>query len=206
MEYLTKEELKTSHRNSASQQLSSHIGKNIKYQFTLQIFQKYARLRNINTSARILDLGTASGAFLQQLYDNGYQNLYAHDIDDYLPAERKKIIKEYKFADLSAEKLPWPDNSFDAVTAWCVLPHLENPFYAAREIQRVLKKDGVFIFTALHLASKASIDYFKKNKNFGSYKETNNHISLLPDSVVQKTMLKFFDLVDVDYLVIPKIN
>lgn len=205
MRYFTAEELRNKNREEAISKLSNLAGKNVRYSLAINVFREYAGKFNFTPSTKILDLGTAAGEFLFQLYNDGYQNLYAHDIDDYLSTERKKIVKEYKFADLSTEKLPWPDNSFDVVTAWCVLPHLENPFYAAREIQRVLKKDGVFIFTALHLASKASIDYFKKYKNFGSYRETNNHIALLPDSVVKKTLLKFFDLKGTDYLVIPKI-
>lgn len=201
MKYFTAEELKNSKKDEVSKHLSKLSGKNVRYNLSFDVFKKYVS----DKSSKVLDLGTASGSFLQQLHDDGYQNLYAHDIDSYLPEERKKIIQEYKIAELSTQPLPWPDNNFDVVTAWCVLPHLENPFYAARDVHRILRKDGLFIFTALHLASKASIDYFKKYKNFGSYRETNNHIALLPDSVVRKTMLKFFDLVGVDYLVIPKI-
>jgi len=205
MKYYTPQELRNTKKEEVSQTLSQLAGKNVRYNFALEVFRKYAAQFSWPKSIKILDLGTASGEFLQQLYNEGYQNLFAHDIDDYLPPTRKAIIKEYKFAELSMEKLPWPDDSFDIVTAWCVLPHLENPFFAAREVHRVLNKNGFFIFTTLHLTSKASRDFFNKHKYFGSYRETNNHISLLPMSVIKKTMLKFFDLEGVDYLVIPKI-
>lgn len=205
MKYFTSKELKGAQKDDVTKKLSQLAGKNVRYNLAINAFKKCAERLSLPKTAKILDLGAAAGIFLQQLKDLGYSNLYAHDIDNYLPQEKSGLVQEYKLADLSMEKLPWPDNSFDAVTAWCVLPHLENPFHAAREVRRVLKPDGIFLFTALHLTSKHSLEYFNRHKNFGSYREGNNHIALLPDSVVRKTMLKFFDLLDTDYLVIPKI-
>lgn len=205
MRYFTPEELKNSRREEVASQLSNLAGKNVKYNFAIEVFQKYSKQLSINTDAKILDLGTANGDFLQQLYDRGYANLYGHDLDDYFPKERRGILKEYKLSELSMEKLPWPENYFDAVTAWCILPHLENPFHCAREAYRVLKNGGVFIFTAIHLISKPSTDYFLRHKDFKSYRETNNHIALLPQSVVKKTILKNFRLVGTEYFLIPKI-
>jgi len=203
MKYFTAEELRGNKKEEVTRSLKTLSGKNVRYNIAIDVFRKYTK--GLPKDASILDLGTASGAFVQQIHDDGYTNISAHDIDSYLPEERKKLVKEYKLAELSTEKLPWPDNSFDVATAWCVLPHLENPFLAAREVHRVLKSGGLFIFSALHLTSKASMDYFNKRKFFGSYRESNNHISLLPMSIVKKTMLKFFALEGIDYLVIPKI-
>ncbi|OGY63172.1 MAG: hypothetical protein A3I24_02880 [Candidatus Harrisonbacteria bacterium RIFCSPLOWO2_02_FULL_41_13b] len=205
MKYFTPEELKITHREEISSQLSTLAGKNVKHNFAIWIFKKYAEKLGWNKNIKILDLGTANGDFLIQLNQTGYQNLYAHDIDAYLSEERKILTKEYKFSELSMERLPWPDNYFDAITAWCVIPHLENPFFCAREARRVLKPGGVFIFTTLHLTSKPSLQYFLKNKDFKSYRETNNHISLLPNSVVKKTILKDFELAGVEYFVNPKV-
>lgn len=41
-----------------------------------------------------------------------------------------------------AEELPFKDETFDAVLSLNVLEHLKNPFSAASEISRVLKKNG----------------------------------------------------------------
>lgn len=205
MRYFTPEELKKDYKKEVAAQLSKLAGKNVKFNFAISVFRQYANKFGWGKDARILDLGTANGDFLAQLNSEGYFNLYAHDIDDYLPAERKKIVKEYKFAELSMEALPWPDNYFDVVTAWCVLPHVENPFYAAREVYRVLKAGGVFIFTTLHLSAKPSLVWFKKHGDFKSYRETNNHIALLPPAVVRKTIGKKFNIEGIEYFLNPKI-
>ncbi|MFM8956996.1 MAG: class I SAM-dependent methyltransferase [Actinomycetota bacterium] len=44
----------------------------------------------------------------------------------------------------SAERLPFPDESFDRVIVTCLLHHLERPLDAIRETRRVLKQGGTF--------------------------------------------------------------
>jgi len=59
-----------------------------------------------------------------------------------------------------AENLPFPDNSFDIVTAWSVLEHLTNPFIGLSEMIRVARK-----------AVLVSTDYTEKDKN-----KSSNHL------------------------------
>jgi len=200
MKYLTVKELTKINRAEASKILSGHIGKGLKDNFVIEIFnQYYTKLFDNKSNTKILDLGAASGAFTNRVNQEGYNNLYGVDVDDYVKDENKSLFKEFKTVDLSLEPLPWSDNFFNVVTAWCVLPHLENPFHCIREIHRVLDKDGLFIFTAPFLASKPSIDYFIKNKDFGSYKGSNNHLVLFTRGVVEKAVLKYFDLLGIEY-------
>ncbi len=206
MKYYTAEELKTTNKEGAHDILDECEGHLVKLNFGIEVFEVWhKKLFNGDKQVKILDLGTGSGGFARQLAGiNCAGNLYGTDIDDYRKNEIKPLYKEFKAADLSWDSLPWPDNTFDVVTAWCILPHLENPFYCVREVNRVLKKNGVFIFSVPHLASKSSTDYFQKNGNFPHYRQTNNHISLFPEAVVKSTILKNFDLVDTEYAVRPK--
>lgn len=200
MEYLTREEILAKQKNLAAV-LENHAGKSLKDNFAFKVFDKAVK-NNFGAdhhSVKILDLGTAGGAFAKEGFGRGYKNIYGVDIDCYVKPENKTFLKEFKSADLSWDKLPWPDDFFDTAVGWCVLPHLENPFHSAREVHRVLKRGGVFVFTAPYLASKAGLAYFKKYKDFGSYKTTNNHVSLLPTGVVEKTILKYFELEGLEY-------
>lgn len=46
----------------------------------------------------------------------------------------------------SITKLPFKDNYFDLITANMVVEHLDSPDVQFKEVWRILKKDGVFIF------------------------------------------------------------
>lgn len=206
MKYFTTEEIKSKHRDEISEVLSQCIAKNVRYNLAFELVKKYAAQLPKPTDAIILDLGVAGGAFLKQLAEAGYKNLYAHDIDDYLQPDVKKLVKEFKVAELSTEKLPWPDQSFDIVTGWCVFPHLENPFFAGREVSRVLKPGGLLLFSAPNLTAAGAIEQFLKIGYFGSYRPSDNHIAMLPPNIVEKTFAKYgFKIINTDYLVIPKI-
>ena len=201
MRDLTAEELLESDKDYSHEILEKCVGKSVRDNFAFQVFDNYlgGKFGNNRHNLKILDLGPASGGFARQINNSGYVKIYGTDLDDYIVDGNKSSFKEFKKCDLSLEKIPWPDDFFDVADAWCVLPHLENPFHCIREVSRVLKKGGIFIFTAPYLASKPSMDYFVKRKDFGSYRASNNHLVLFPKGVVEKSVLKYFNLVDIEY-------
>jgi len=206
MRYLTSEELKTSHKDEAHDILDECEGHMTKLKFGINVFLKWVPVVfSDKKDLAILDLGTASGGFEKQLYEAGYKNLYGVDIDDYLSKEALPLLKEFKIADLAYDKLPWPDNSFEVVIGWCILPHLENPFLMIREINRVLKPGGLFLFSVPHITSKPAIAYFTKNHDFGSYRATNNHIVVFTPALIKKSVFKYFSPLGEEYPVRPKI-
>lgn len=206
MKYFTAEELKTLNRAEVSEKLTRCIAQLVRFNFAINTFKNCSKkLFNNNQNIKILDLGSGNGTFASQLNKIGYNNIYGLDIDNYVPDDRKQLFQEFKTADLSWDKIPWRDNNFQIATAWCVLPHLENPFHCVREVHRVLDKNGLFVFTVLHLTSKPAIDYLKKHQNFGHYQTKNNHITMFTASTIEKTILKYFDLLDIQYAVRPKI-
>lgn len=206
MQYLTGEELRSTHSEEAHEILDDCEGHMTKLNFGIDSVQEWCpKIFPNRTDIAILDLGTASGGFEKQLSEAGYKNIYGVDIDDYLAKDARPLLKEFKLADLAYNKLPWPDNFFDAVIGWCILPHLENPFFAIREISRVLKPGGLFLFSVPHITSKSAISYFEKNRDFGSYRATNNHIVIFTPAIIKKVILKYFSYLGENYPVRPKI-
>lgn len=206
MKYLTTEELKKSPDQEVREVLRDHIGKNIQGKFALELFQKHARSAfGENKDIKILDLGPAGGAFGKQLAEEGYKNIYGADLENYLSPDNQSLFKELKTADLNTDRLPWPDGYFQAITAWCVFPHLENPFHCFREASRLLDKNGLLIFSAPNLESKASIHYFIKNGDLGSYQASNNHLAVFTRGIIEKAVLKYFSLVGVKYHIRDKV-
>jgi len=48
----------------------------------------------------------------------------------------------------SAEKIPFPDNSFDLIYCLETMEHAEKPWLVSNEIERILKPDGVAIISS----------------------------------------------------------
>lgn len=108
---------------------------------------RYARLysliaNHIKTSHNILDVGCATGGFLDYLRGHGFKHLYGIDmIKTYVKHAQKKKIHKIKIG--QAESMPFADNSMDLLVMDQVLEHLVDPRKAFREAKRVLIKDGM---------------------------------------------------------------
>ncbi len=175
--------------------LGEFVSQSIKHNFPIQTLSKYVQDKN----ASILDAGAASGAFLKQLNESGYKNLYGLDLEKYIAAD--VAVKDFKTADFNTDIIPFPDNTFDAVTAWCVLAHLENPHHFVREAYRILKPGGILIATIPNTNSNSEKLNFYRKGEFIAYKPQNDHISIWTPSLIEKTTSKYFEIIGKEYLV-----
>lgn len=200
-EYLTTEEIRSN--LILKDKLRVYKGPTIRNNFCSSIVSDYKNsfFKNSN-NINVLDCGTASGDFIRQLVaDIGIINVYGLDIDDYISNENRHFLKDFKITDLNYDKILYQDSFFNIITAWCVIPHLENPHNFIREAYRVLKKGGIFIFTLVNIDSSLNRRYFYKYGEIPGFHEKNNHISIFTPAVFNKTILKYFKLVDKKYFV-----
>lgn len=205
MEYLTKEEIKAK-ADELRSHYSDYTGRNTRDSFAAKLVARYHDLFfSDRATTKILDYGVAGGLFPRQLHELGFRNISGVDIDNYLSDDNKGLVKDMKILDLSYDKLPWADNSFDVVTAWCVLPHLENPHQCLRETYRVLKPGGLFLLSIPHLGSKTSMNFFLTHGDFARYYPGKNHITVFTPGIFQTAVLKHFKKVDMEYLIDPRI-
>lgn len=202
MKYFTVDELRKEGREEITASLKDYVGRNIRDLFAADLVARYSKQLFDRSLAdlRVLDYGVASGAFVEQLSEKGFRDIYGLDIDNYLSDKNAKLIKEFKIVDLNLDPLPWDSEYFQVVTAWCVLPHLENPHHCIRETLRILKPGGLFILSIPHIASKASINYFLKHEDFARYAAKNNHIAVFTPGVFQNTVLRYYQKVNMEYL------
>lgn len=98
--------------------------------------------RSLNAPEKILELGCGNGANLNcARIIHPAIGLFGVDIT--IAADLYPGINFIR-ADIDHEKLPFADDSFDAVLLVHVIEHLKNPFLVRDEIARVLKPGGRF--------------------------------------------------------------
>jgi len=101
---------------------------------------------------RLLDVGCATGDFLNAMRRYRGWEVYGVEIN--------KSASEYARRQLglmvetgTLEDVDFPEMYFDVVTLWHVLEHIYDPIDALKKIYRLLKPDGILIFTTPNLDS-----------------------------------------------------
>jgi len=106
-------------------------------------FKRYSMIKEMigNKNGSLLDIGCGApsdcmedGAFLSFIgYGTGI-DIICREID-------------FPFKIGSAEKIPFPDKSFDIITLLEVIEHVKEPNIVFKEIYRVLKDGGILIMS-----------------------------------------------------------
>ncbi len=118
------------------------------------LFDKiYSAVRKININAKrklisklytngrsLLDIGCATGEFLQNMKDNNW------DVQGMETAKDARKIASQNGIKIS-ENLDHVKDNFDVITMWHVLEHIHDVDELMKNIHRILKDDGYFILT-----------------------------------------------------------
>lgn len=105
----------------------------------------------LSKSAYIVDVGCGPGHLLTTLRARGYTNIAGVEVcTEFLPELQNRNIPSFEGI---AEKLPFADNSVDALAYGHILEHLLNPSEAIIEMRRCLKPNGVTLVELPDLAS-----------------------------------------------------
>lgn len=99
----------------------------------------------------VLDVGCLAGNFLDYLREKGvnYKTFTGIDLSEKSVeiAKNKYSYGQYKWEVQDCQKMTFPDNSFDVITAMEVLEHIDNPKTFLKEAHRLLRKNGVLLIT-----------------------------------------------------------
>jgi len=113
---------------------------------------------------KILNLGAGMGDDLSVVSQFG--DVYVIDIDSKaLELIPQKFIFEKKICD--ACHMTYPDSFFDSVIAFDVLEHIEDDGLVIKEVYRVLKSKGFFVFTVpafnfLYSSHDRALNHFRR--------------------------------------------
>lgn len=116
----------------------------------LDIYQTRVKIFNFIKSSlslfsgKVLDVGCGKMPYKKYILENSKVTEYIGlDIDDALVYD-KKIKPDYTWDGI---KMPFENNTFETAIGTEVLEHCPNPEIILKEIYRVLKPGGVFLFT-----------------------------------------------------------
>jgi ubiquinone/menaquinone biosynthesis C-methylase UbiE len=97
---------------------------------------------------KVLEIGVGAGTDHLQFARAG-ADLYGVDLTDAAIETTRARLALYGLTSnlqrIDAEKLPFPDGTFDVVYSWGVIHHADHPEEILREVFRVLKPGGRFI-------------------------------------------------------------
>ena len=98
---------------------------------------------------RILDIGCSTGVLLETLASIGFTDLIGVDVSKEAVKGCRERGHSCRLGDVSS--LPFPPGAFDIVISSDVLEHVKDDMVALKEMQRVLRSNGiVIIFVPAH--------------------------------------------------------
>ncbi len=118
---------------------------------------------------KLLDIGCGPGIHIKEYVERGAECI---GID--LSNEMIKLAKNYcpqaKFESGNVYDLKFDNDSFDILTASFVIDHVRDLDKAVKEIKRVLKRGGLFIFSIPH-----PITYMFRDSERGTFIPSNSY-------------------------------
>jgi SAM-dependent methyltransferase len=149
-------------------------------------------IRKYKPKGCLFDAGCGEGYFLE--YAEKYYNAHGMDVSKYgIRKARYRLSKSIVLVG-SIEHIGYERESFDMITCFDVLEHLERPEEAIKECRRVLKKRGIFVVRVPNISSIGC--RYKKDKWFAYRDKT--HASILSNeqwfTVFQKNNFEILDI------------
>lgn len=113
--------------------------------------------KRVSSGASFLDIGCGAGLLTNLIQKAGYQTTGIDLSQSSLSVARRfDTTQKVHYVKANAYELPFPNETFDAVSAMDILEHVEHPHLLIKEASRVLKKGGIFFF---HTFNRNPISY-----------------------------------------------
>lgn len=186
-----------------SDDINKYVKKRYKRVFSKELLERYVKdyigfisaeflFQNrvsyyLNLNQKILDIGSGAGSFVCYLRQKGFQ-AYGIEINKFesdFSVQRLEELGINKnsfpiFTHGSALSLPYPDETFDIITFWDVLEHIQDYQLALKEAKRVLKPSGkIFILAPNYCAFRQEAHYHVPWFPFMTRKIARTYLKLL---------------------------
>ena len=153
--------------------------------------RRLERLERFVQVGRVLDVGCATGFFLAQAQERGWQ-VQGLDVSHFA-IEYAKNRFGFDVQRGSLLELDYPPNSYDLITMWDVIEHVPDPKRYVQRIAELLKPGGVF---ALATPDIDSIPARLTGKRWIGYKLSEEHVYYFS----LRTLTRMLDEVGMDVI------
>ena len=174
--------------------------------FEIPLRKEYV-LSKIGRGKRVLDVGCLGGKISQLIMNEGNE-VWGVEVNPVAAAQAQLKGIRVKVADVE-DGLPFEDGFFDFVNAGEIVEHLYDTKFFFKESYRVLKKNGVLLFTTPNLNSlenRVRVMFGGYLSMIGAYPEDHfgDHIRVLNHKKIQElcnqTSFELLDLSGVPYI------
>lgn len=122
----------------------------------ITLFKKYELVTTFRNSNRILDIGCATGQFLNEFKKRGWNCTGIEPDEDSREFARSnfdlKVFEPDNIGQLD-------DHTFDVITMWHVLEHVSDLDGTMKELQRLIKANGVLFIAVPNIESWDATHY-----------------------------------------------
>lgn len=105
--------------------------------------QRSRKILRLMDSGRILDVGCGRGRMLDEFRKRGWETFGTEFSEQAAGAAREEFGLNVRA--IALKNWGFEDKFFDAITLWHVLEHLPDPHGTLREVNRILKDDGLIV-------------------------------------------------------------
>jgi SAM-dependent methyltransferase len=109
----------------------------------LSFRRKLEKLERIRRPGTLLDVGCATGFFLDEARARGWA-VFGQEVSEYAAGIARQKLGDVVFTGY-VESIALPEATVDVVTMWDVIEHLEEPAQVLRRLRRLLKDDGLLV-------------------------------------------------------------
>jgi 2-polyprenyl-3-methyl-5-hydroxy-6-metoxy-1,4-benzoquinol methylase len=159
--------------------------------------RRYGQMKRVRSierfkrHGRLLEIGCGTGLFLEEILRSNRWEVVgvepSRETAQYVHRNLMIPVHDQQFSDVDFE-----DSSFDVIVLWNVLEHLRFPVQDLHKIHRLLKPDGLLVFSIPNLESLDA-------RVFGKYWvgwELPRHLYLFP----QEQLTKVLDSIGFEFL------
>lgn len=113
--------------------------------------KRLKELKGYRVRGRLLDVGCGLGTFLKLAEEEKFE-IQGTELSEYVSRYAKENLGIDVFRG-SLEDAHFPGESFDVVTVWHTLEHLPDPKSTLKEINRLMKKEGLLVVATPNLSN-----------------------------------------------------